>query len=73
MENNRHYLFTTYYQPKSQERKGEYDFCIEKNKSAFDRVYLFVEEQDVEAASKFEVEVVVTSKRPTFKDFLISS
>jgi hypothetical protein len=69
LENNRHYLFTTYYQPKSQERKGEYDFCIEKNKSAFDRVYLFVEEQDVEAASKFGVEVVVTTKRPTFKDF----
>jgi hypothetical protein len=70
LENNRHYLFTTYYQPNSEERKAEYDFCIEKNKVAsIDRIYLFVEEQDVEAASKFGVEVVVTSKRPTFKDF----
>ena len=40
----RHYLFTTYYQPKSEERKAEYDFCIEKNKVAsFDKIYLFVE------------------------------
>ena len=70
MENNRHFLFTTYYQPKSEERKAEYDFCIEKNKVAsFDRIYLFVEEQDVEAASKFGVEVVVTDRRPNFKDF----
>jgi hypothetical protein len=70
LKNNRHYLFTTYYQPNSEERKAEYDFCIEKNKVAsIDRIYLFVEEQDVEAACKFGVEVVVTSKRPTFKDF----
>lgn len=70
MENNKHYLFTTYYQPNSEERMAEYDFCIEKNKVAsFDRIYLFVEEKDAEAASKFGVEVITLSKRPTFKDF----
>ena len=70
MENKRHYLFTTYYQPKSEERMAEYDFCIEKNKVAsIDRIYLFVEKKDREAACKFGVEVVVTTKRPTFKDF----
>ena len=71
MENNRHYLFTTYYQPKSQERMAEYDFCIRKNKFAsFDRIYLFVEEHDAEAAfEKFGVEVITLIKRPNFKDF----
>jgi hypothetical protein len=66
----KHFLFTTYYQPKSEERKAEYDFCIEKNKVAsFDKIYLFVEQQDVEAALKFGVNVIVTDKRPNFKDF----
>ena len=70
MENNRHYLFTTYYQPQSEERRAEYDFCIEKNKVAsIDKIFLFVEERDVEAASKFGVEVITVSRRPTFKDF----
>jgi hypothetical protein len=70
MENKKHFLFTTYYQPKSEDRKAEYDFCIEKNKVAsLDKIYLFVEEQDLEAALKFGVEVIVTDKRPNFKDF----
>ena len=67
----KHYLFTTYYQPKSQERMAEYDFCIRKNKVAsFDKIYLFVEEHDAEAAfEKFGVEVITLIKRPNFKDF----
>jgi hypothetical protein len=66
----KHYLFTTYYQPKSAERKAEYDFCIEKNKvSSIDKIYLLVEKQDEEAASKLGVEVIVVPQRPTFKDF----
>jgi hypothetical protein len=68
----KHYLFTTYYEPKSQERKAEYDFCIQKNKVAsFDKIFLLVEGKDVEAASKLGVEVVemIPSRRPTFKDF----
>jgi len=70
LENNRHYLFTTYYQPQSEDRKAEYDFCIEKNKVAsIDKIFLFVEERDVQAASKFGVEVITVSRRPTFKDF----
>ncbi len=67
----KHFLFTTYYQAKSQDRQAEYDFCIEKNKVAdFDKIFLFVENEiDLKAAEKFEVEVINIQKRPTFKDF----
>lgn len=71
MKNN--YLFTTYYVPNSEQRKAEYDFCIEKNKVAsFDQIFIFVEnERDREAAEKFGVEVIslYPEKRPTFEDY----
>jgi hypothetical protein len=64
------YLFTTYYLTTSEERNREYSFCITKNKQAsFDKIYLFVEEKDFASASKFNVEVVVTTSRPTFQDY----
>jgi hypothetical protein len=71
IEKMKHFLFTTYYQAKSQDRQAEYDFCIEKNKVAdFDKIFLFVENEiDLKAAEKFEVEVINIQKRPTFKDF----
>lgn len=65
----KHYLFTTYYRPVSAERKAEYDFCIEKNKHAFDAVYLFVEEADMIEAMNFGVEVIKCSNRPTYRDY----
>lgn len=67
----KHFLFTNYFQSSSPERMAEYEFCIEKNKVAgFDRIYLFVEnEEDYKAAEKHGTEVVNIGKRPTFKDF----
>jgi hypothetical protein len=63
------YLFTTYFESTSIERNKEFEFCIYKNKRAkFDKIYLFVEEKDLESSSKFEVEVVLTKSRPTFQD-----
>jgi hypothetical protein len=64
------YLFTTYFESTSIERNKEFEFCINKNKRAkFDKIYLFVEEKDFIAASKFEVELIKTKSRPTFKDY----
>ena len=74
----KHYLFTTYYQAKTQDRQAEYDFCIEKNKVAdFDRIYLFVENDDDLKFSydRFvkswddSIQIVNIERRPTFKDF----
>ena len=67
----KHFLFTNYFQSSSPERMAEYEFCIEKNKVAgFDRIYLFVEnEEDYKAAERHGTEVVNIGKRPTFKDF----
>jgi hypothetical protein len=67
----KHFLFTNYFQSSSPERMAEYEFCIEKNKVAdFDRIYLFVEnEDDYVAAEKHGTEVVNIGRRPTFKDF----
>jgi len=62
-------LFTTYYQPKSPERKAEYEFCILKNKFSFDKIYLFVEPKDADAASQFGVQLVVVPNRPTFRNY----
>lgn len=68
----KHYLFTTYYKAKTEERQEEYDFCVNKNKVAdFDRIYLFVEnDEDAKVAyEKFGVEIVNLRRRPTFRDF----
>jgi len=78
IEKMKHYLFTTYYQAKTQDRQAEYDFCIEKNKVAdFDRIYLFVENDDDLKFSydRFvkswddSIQIVNIERRPTFKDF----
>lgn len=68
----RHYLFSTYYKASNPDRELEYDFCVNKNKSAgFDRIYLLVEsESDMRIAQdKFDVEVINLGRRPTFEDF----
>jgi hypothetical protein len=66
----KHYLFTTYYLPTCEKRKAEYDFCINKNKAAsFDKIFLFVEEKDLQAASLFGVNLILTKNRPTFEDY----
>jgi hypothetical protein len=72
----KHYLLSTYYRAKTEERQEEYDFCIRKNQVAgFDRIYLLVENDDdlQLAAEKFSevggVSVYNISKRPTFRDF----
>ena len=70
----KHYLLSTYYQAKNPDRQAEYDFCIKKNKVAdFDRIYLFVEnDEDKELAyEEHGVEVINIGKRPTFRDFFV--
>lgn len=68
----KHYLFTTYYQARSSERQAEYDYCIDKNKSAgFDKIFIHVENnKDFDLAyNKFGAEVINIDRRPTFRDF----
>jgi hypothetical protein len=72
------YLFINYYCHPSEDRNAEYEFCLQKNASVFDKVFIMVESfiecikriDKIKQHGSCHVLVSPDNKRPTFQSFL---